>query len=142
MYVSSGTHNPEAKMKIPPPSIRPPMRSRTILPMASQTGFGAMRRLSCATCSAPISFSGCSGRHTITGSPRSGSTGSTPAERLASLTLDEEALPGGRYFSKGAPIASSEDAYDEDFQCDLWVSIARMAGLPVEIETSYERHTI
>ena len=64
------------------------------------------------------------------------------AERLASLTLGDQASPGGRYFWKGAPIASSEDSYNEDFQRDLWVSSARMTGLPVDLETSYERLAI
>lgn len=52
------------------------------------------------------------------------------AERLLRLTLGQEASPGGRYFSNGAPIASFQDSYNETFQRELWISSARMAGLP------------
>lgn len=58
------------------------------------------------------------------------------AERLAAVTLGTEALPGGRYFSNGAPIASSEDSYNETFQRELWISSARLTSMPIDLATT------
>jgi hypothetical protein len=51
---------------------------------------------------------------------------------VAALTVGLEAAPGGRYFSDGKAVHSSELSYDEAKQRELWVSSARMTGLPVE----------
>lgn len=55
------------------------------------------------------------------------------AKRLAAVTLGAEAFPGGRYFSNGASTPSSDDSYNEAFQRELWISSARMTGLPVDL---------
>ena len=57
----------------------------------------------------------------------------TSGARVAALTVGLEAAPGGRYFSDGKAVHSSELSYDEAKQRELWVSSARMTGLPVEL---------
>ncbi|ALM84222.1 SDR family NAD(P)-dependent oxidoreductase [Bordetella sp. N] len=52
------------------------------------------------------------------------------AERLVAVTLGNDAQPGGRYFSNGVAIRSSDDSYNKAFQRELWESSARMTGLP------------
>lgn len=54
-------------------------------------------------------------------------------ERVAALTIGPDAVPGGRYFSKGKAIRSSVQSYDQALQRELWISSAEMTGLPVEI---------
>ena len=51
------------------------------------------------------------------------------AERVAALTTGHEAAPGGRYFSNGKPVRSSEQSYDEALQRELWTSSAEMTGV-------------
>lgn len=55
------------------------------------------------------------------------------AERVAALTTGAEAAPGGRYFSNGKPVRSSELSYDEALQRELWASSAEMTGVPVDL---------
>jgi NAD(P)-dependent dehydrogenase (short-subunit alcohol dehydrogenase family) len=56
----------------------------------------------------------------------------TSAKRVAALTIGDDAAPGGRYFSNGKAVRSSEASYDEDKARELWVSSAAMTGLPSE----------
>ncbi len=56
-------------------------------------------------------------------------------ERVAALTLGSEVAPGGRYFARGEAIRSSDPSYDESSWCELWVSSAKMTGLPVELSS-------
>ena len=44
-----------------------------------------------------------------------------------------EALPGGRYFSNGKAVQSSGQSYQEALQRELWLSSARMTGLPADL---------
>ena len=57
----------------------------------------------------------------------------TSGGRLAALTIGLEAAPGGRYFSDGKVVHSSNVSHDKAKQRELWVSSARMTGLPVEL---------
>jgi NAD(P)-dependent dehydrogenase (short-subunit alcohol dehydrogenase family) len=57
----------------------------------------------------------------------------TSGGRVAALTIGLEAAPGGRYFSDGKVVRSSDLSYDEAKQRELWVSSARMTGLPAEL---------
>ena len=56
--------------------------------------------------------------------------------RLATLTTGEEAMPGGRYFSNGKAVPSSELSYDQAKQHDLWIASARMTTLPEEVSST------
>ncbi|NTY41166.1 SDR family NAD(P)-dependent oxidoreductase [Burkholderia diffusa] len=56
----------------------------------------------------------------------------TSGARVAALTIGLEATPGGRYFSDGKVVRSSDLSYDQAKQRELWVSSSRMTGLPVE----------
>lgn len=58
------------------------------------------------------------------------------ARRVVDLTVGTSAEPGGRYFSQGAPIRSSEASYDKDKWNDLWSTSAAMTGLPIETAPS------
>jgi NAD(P)-dependent dehydrogenase (short-subunit alcohol dehydrogenase family) len=57
----------------------------------------------------------------------------TSAKRVAAMTMGDDAAPGGRYFSNGKAVRSSDASYDEGKARELWVSSAAMTGLPVEI---------
>ena len=59
-------------------------------------------------------------------------------ERVAALTIGPEAAPGGRYFSNGKAVPSSDLSYDPITQRDLWEASASMVALPVELA---ELHT-
>jgi NAD(P)-dependent dehydrogenase (short-subunit alcohol dehydrogenase family) len=56
--------------------------------------------------------------------------------RLAALTLGKDASPGGRYFSDGKAVPSSDLSYDQKKQHELWVSSARMTALPENIKAA------
>jgi NAD(P)-dependent dehydrogenase (short-subunit alcohol dehydrogenase family) len=60
-------------------------------------------------------------------------TTQTSGEWAAALTTGPESAPGGRYFSNGEAIRSSEQSYDQSLQQELWISSAEMTGLPVEL---------
>lgn len=60
----------------------------------------------------------------------------TSGNRVASLTTGPAATPGGRYFSNGKAVHSSEQSYDRGVQGELWVSSAKMTGLPAELRLS------
>lgn len=172
-FVSSGTHDPKAKTKIPPPVYTTADAVAHDLADGRSNGLRryAMSKLCNLLCAyelqrllqasrddqfASIKVNALNpgmmpgtrlartwpkaiqivGRYLMPLIEKDVQTVKGSAERLASLTLSAEASPGGRYFSKGAPIASSEDSYNEAFQRDLWVSSARMTGLPTELETS------
>ena len=55
----------------------------------------------------------------------------TSAKRVAAMTMGEDAAPGGRYFSNGKVVRSSDASYDEGKARELWVSSAAITGLPV-----------
>lgn len=57
----------------------------------------------------------------------------TSGTRVAEITTGPEAAPGGRYFSNGKAVRSSDASYDQDKARELWVASASMTGLPVEI---------
>jgi len=57
----------------------------------------------------------------------------TSAKRVAAITIGEDAAPGGRYFSNGKAVRSSEASYDEGKARELWISSATMTGLPTEL---------
>lgn len=57
----------------------------------------------------------------------------TSARRVAAITVGEDAMPGGRYFSNGKAIRSSEASYDEGKARDLWVTSAAMTGMSADI---------
>jgi NAD(P)-dependent dehydrogenase (short-subunit alcohol dehydrogenase family) len=57
----------------------------------------------------------------------------TSGKRVAALTVGEDAAPGGRYFSNGKAVRSSEASYDEGKARELWGSSARMTRLPLEL---------
>ena len=57
----------------------------------------------------------------------------TSGKRVAALTVGEDAAPGGRYFSNGKAVRSSEASYDEGKARELWISSATMTGLPTEL---------
>lgn len=57
----------------------------------------------------------------------------TSGERVAALTTGPEVFPGGRYFSNGKAIPSSDLSCEQSLQRELWTSSARMTGLPVDI---------
>ena len=62
----------------------------------------------------------------------------TSGKRAAELTTGPDAAPGGRYFSNGKAVRSSEMSYDQALQRELWTSSARMTGCPVEF-TAYQQ---
>lgn len=51
--------------------------------------------------------------------------------RVAALATETASAPGGRYFSNGKPVQSSDLSYEEALQKELWVSSAEMSGLPI-----------
>jgi NAD(P)-dependent dehydrogenase (short-subunit alcohol dehydrogenase family) len=53
--------------------------------------------------------------------------------RIVALTTGPEAAPGGRYFSNGAAVRSSDASYDPMLRQELWVSSAQMTGLSPEL---------
>lgn len=63
-------------------------------------------------------------------------TAQVSGERVAALTLGSAAAPGGRYFAKDDAIRSSDLSYDEGVWDELWVSSAKMTGLPIELSSS------
>ena len=56
--------------------------------------------------------------------------------RVAALAVGTAAAPGGRYFSNGKAVRSPDMSYDEALQEELWVSGAKMTGLPTCSEAS------
>lgn len=60
-------------------------------------------------------------------------TPATSAKRVAALTLGPDAQLGGRYFSNGKAVQSSDASYDKGKARELWISSATMTDLPVEI---------
>ena len=60
-------------------------------------------------------------------------TPATSAKRVAALSLGPDAQPGGRYFSNGKPVPSSDASYEKDKARELWISSATMISLPVNI---------
>ena len=61
------------------------------------------------------------------------SSPATSGKRLAAMTMGEDAAPGGRYFSNGKVVRSSDASYDEGKARELWVSSAAMTGLSDDI---------
>ncbi|MEN3165324.1 SDR family NAD(P)-dependent oxidoreductase [Tistrella mobilis] len=57
----------------------------------------------------------------------------TSARRVAEITIGPDASPGGRYFSNGKAVRSSDASYDEGKARELWITSAKMTGLPVEV---------
>ena len=57
----------------------------------------------------------------------------TSATRVAAITLGNDAAPGGRYFSNGKPVRSSDASYDESKARELWTASAAMTGLAADI---------
>ena len=55
------------------------------------------------------------------------------AKLVLDITLGSLGDPGGRYFSQGKAIRSSEQSYQQDKWHDLWVTSAAMTGLGSEI---------
>lgn len=64
-------------------------------------------------------------------------TPQTSGERVASLTTGLQATPGGRYFSNGRAVRSSDLSYDQASQRELWISSAKMTGLPVDLAAQH-----
>lgn len=62
----------------------------------------------------------------------------TSGGRVAALTIGPEGAPGGRYFSNGKAVRSSDLSYDQTMQRELWASSARMTGLPVEFTVAQQ----
>lgn len=60
-------------------------------------------------------------------------------KRLAALTVGADAKPGGRYFSNGRAVRSSDLSYDQAKQRELWVASAKMTGLAMEIGASQSK---
>ena len=60
-------------------------------------------------------------------------TPETSAKRVAHLTLGQDAQPGGRYFSNGKAVPSSDASYDEAKARELWISSATMTNLSLSI---------
>lgn len=59
------------------------------------------------------------------------------ARRVLDVTVGSAADPGGRYFSEGKAIRSSEESYQEDKWHDLWSTSAAMTDLPIDIVDSH-----
>lgn len=59
------------------------------------------------------------------------------ARRVLDITIGSAADPGGRYFSQGKDIRSSDESYQKDKWLDLWLTSAAMTGLPIEIANSH-----
>lgn len=55
------------------------------------------------------------------------------ARRVAAITIGDDAAPGGRYFSNGKAVRSSDASYDESKAHELWVASAAMTGLSADI---------
>ena len=60
-------------------------------------------------------------------------TPQTSAKRVAAITIGPDAAPGGRYFSNGKAVRSSDASYDESRARELWIASAEMTGLPAEL---------
>lgn len=60
----------------------------------------------------------------------------TSGRRVAKLTTGPDAEPGGRYFSNGQAVKSSDLSYDETKARGLWDASARMTDLPIEISNA------
>lgn len=60
-------------------------------------------------------------------------TPAVSARRVAALTTGPDAAPGGRYFSNGKAVRSSDASYNQAAQRELWISSAQMTGLPAEL---------
>lgn len=57
----------------------------------------------------------------------------TSAKHVAETTIGPDAAPGGRYFSNGKAVRSSDASYDESKARELWIASAEMTGLPAEL---------
>jgi len=57
----------------------------------------------------------------------------TSAKRVAAITVGNDAAPGGRYFSNGKAVRSSDASYDESKARELWAASAAMTGLSADI---------
>lgn len=60
-------------------------------------------------------------------------TPATSGRRLALLASGDEGPATGKYYSDGQEVRSSDASYDLDKALDLWISSAKMTGLPSEI---------
>jgi hypothetical protein len=55
------------------------------------------------------------------------------ARRVVALTTGPEGSSGGRYYSNGKPVKSSDQSYDEQVAAELWTSSAMMTGESVDL---------